>query len=94
MAGGVPALILATRIIKTGFFFFLLLPLSSTGLISQVLDHSQTAGLLGPKYRTTQAQKNPHTSNIHALSGIRTHDPGFQPSEDRTLLRFLGLKTG
>jgi hypothetical protein len=38
-----------------------------------------------PKHRTTQTQnKHIHTSNIHALCGIRTHDPTFQASEDST----------
>jgi hypothetical protein len=36
-----------------------------------------------PKHRTTQRQKNAHTPNIHALSGIRTHDPSRLPSERR-----------
>jgi hypothetical protein len=31
-----------------------------------------------PKHRTTQTQnKHIHTLNIHALSGIRTHDSNF-----------------
>jgi hypothetical protein len=41
------------------------------------------------KQRTTQTQ-NKHISNIHALLGIRTHDPGFRASEDSTCLRPLG----
>jgi hypothetical protein len=34
----------------------------------------------------TQTQKNAHTLtlNIHAFSGIRTHDPSFRASEDRS----------
>jgi hypothetical protein len=44
-----------------------------------------------PKHRTTQTQnKRIHTSNIHALNGIRTHDPGFRASEDSSCLRPLG----
>jgi hypothetical protein len=39
-----------------------------------------------PKHRTTQTQ-NKHTPNIHALYGIRTHDPGFRASEDSSCLR-------
>jgi hypothetical protein len=43
------------------------------------------------KLRTTQTQnKHIHTPNIHALSWIRTHDPGFRASEDSTCLRPLG----
>jgi hypothetical protein len=38
-----------------------------------------------PKHRTTQTQ-NKHIDilNIHALCGIRTHDPGFRASENST----------
>jgi hypothetical protein len=35
------------------------------------------------KHGTTQTQnKHTHTPNIHALSGIRTHDPSVRASED------------
>jgi hypothetical protein len=42
----------------------------------------------------TQTQKNAHTytPNIHALSGIRTHDPGFRASEDSACLRQRGYR--
>jgi hypothetical protein len=44
-----------------------------------------------PKHRTTQTQnKHIHIPNIHALCGIRTHDPGFRASEDSTCLRLFG----
>jgi hypothetical protein len=44
-----------------------------------------------PKHRTTQTQiKHIHTPNIHALRGIRTHDPSFRASEDSSWLRPLG----
>jgi hypothetical protein len=44
-----------------------------------------------PKHRTTQTQnKRIHTPNIHALSGIRSHDPGFRASEDSSCLRPRG----
>jgi hypothetical protein len=48
-----------------------------------------------PKHRTIQTQnKHIHTPNIHALCGIRTHDPGFRASEDSTCLtrRPLGYR--
>jgi hypothetical protein len=46
-----------------------------------------------PLFRTTQTQnKHMHTQNIHALCGIRTHDPGFRASEDSTCLRPLGYR--
>jgi hypothetical protein len=36
-----------------------------------------------PKHRITQTQnKHIHTSNIHAFSGIRTHDPSVRASDD------------
>jgi hypothetical protein len=45
------------------------------------------------KHRTTQTQnKRKHTPNIHALTGIRTHDPGFRASEDSTRLKPLGYR--
>jgi hypothetical protein len=43
----------------------------------------------------TQTQKNAHTytnTNIHALSGIRTHSPGFRASEDSARPRPLGYR--
>jgi hypothetical protein len=65
------------------------LPLWGTGLISQFLDHftvgrtpwtgDQLVAKPIHKHRTTQTQKNIHIPKIHALSGIRTHDPGFRP---------------
>jgi hypothetical protein len=40
-----------------------------------------------PKHRTTQAQnKHIYTPNIHALSGIRTHDNSIRASEDSSCL--------
>jgi hypothetical protein len=50
----------------------------------------QPVARLLPKHRTTQTQnKHIHIPNIHALCGIRTHDPGFLASEDSTCLRPL-----
>jgi hypothetical protein len=40
------------------------------------------------KHRKTHT----HKLNIHALSGIRSQDPGFQASEDSTCLRPLGYR--
>jgi hypothetical protein len=52
-----------------------------------------------PKYRTTQTQNkrehtrtHTHTPNIHALSGIRTHDHSVRASEDSSWLRPLGYR--
>jgi hypothetical protein len=44
-----------------------------------------------PKHRTTQTQnKRIRAPNIHALSGIRTHDPSVLASEDSSWLRSRG----
>jgi predicted component of type VI protein secretion system len=52
------------------------------GLLGRVISPSQGLYL----YRTTQQRKT--WANIHALSGIRTHDPSNQPAKthasDRT----------
>jgi hypothetical protein len=43
-----------------------------------------------PKHRAAQTQnKHIYTPNIHALSGIRTHDYGVRVSEDNSYLRPL-----
>jgi hypothetical protein len=59
------------------------------------LDLRQLLGLLGLVISSSQGlstQKNAHTEtlNIHALSRIQTHDPGFRASEDSACLRPLG----
>jgi hypothetical protein len=45
-------------------------------------------------YLYTNTEKRTHTLtlNIHALSGIRTHDPGFRASEGSACLRTLGYR--
>jgi hypothetical protein len=44
-----------------------------------------------PKHRTTQTQnKRVCTLNIHALNGIRTHDPSVRVTEDSSCLRPSG----
>jgi hypothetical protein len=44
-----------------------------------------------PKHTATQTQnKRIHTPNIFSQSGIRTHDPSFQVSEDSSCLRPRG----
>jgi hypothetical protein len=66
---------------------------------------SQKVGLLGwvisPSqglYRNTGQHKHRinahthHTSHIHALSGIRTHDPSVRASEDSSCLRQRGYR--
>jgi hypothetical protein len=44
-----------------------------------------------PKYKTTQIQnKYTHTPNIHARSGIQTHENSVRASEDSSCLRPRG----
>jgi hypothetical protein len=80
-----------------------LFPLWSIELISQFFDHftdgrtpwmgDQLIARPLPKHGTTQTQnKLIHTSNIHALCGIRSHDLGFRASKDSTCLRPLGYR--
>jgi hypothetical protein len=69
----------------------------SIGLFLQFLNQGQSVGLLGRVisssqglYLYTNTEKHTHTytnTNIHALSGIRTHGPGFRASEDSARLR-------
>jgi hypothetical protein len=82
-------------------FSFSLLPLWSIRLISQLIDYSYTVGLLGWVISSSQGlytqdntntEKRTYTPNIHALSAIRTHDPGLRASEDSTCLRPLDYR--
>jgi hypothetical protein len=44
-----------------------------------------------PTHRTTQTQnKRIHNADIHALSGIRAHDPSVRANEDSSCLRLSG----
>jgi hypothetical protein len=44
-----------------------------------------------PRRKRTQTQnKRIYTPNVHALSGIRTHDPSIRASEDSSCLRPRG----
>jgi hypothetical protein len=48
-----------------------------------------------PKHRTTQTQnKHIHIPNIHAICGIRTHDPGFGRAKTVYVLDRLATVTG
>jgi hypothetical protein len=60
----------------------------SVGLLGRVISSSQ--GL----YQYTNTEKRTHTQilNVHALSGIPTHDPGFWANEDSACLRPLGYR--
>jgi hypothetical protein len=55
----------------------------------------QTVGLFGRVISPSQGRylhtgQRIHTPNTHALSGIRTHDPGVRASEDSSCLRPRG----
>jgi hypothetical protein len=60
--------------------------LMDLGRFFSFLIYTQTVGLLGrvisPSQGRTYTQNNTNT-DIHALSGIRTHNPSVQASEDR-----------
>jgi hypothetical protein len=45
-----------------------------------------------PVHKHRRMHIHTQTLNIHALSGIRTHDPGFRASEDSACLRPLGYR--
>jgi hypothetical protein len=45
-----------------------------------------------PLYLYTNTEKHTQTLNMHALSWIRTHDPGFRASENSACLRPLGYR--
>jgi hypothetical protein len=84
------------------FFFPMALPAhSGPRPLIQFRNHfSQTVGLLGRVISPSQGRylnagkhkqnKRIHIPNIHALSGIRTHDPSVQASEDSSCLRPRG----
>jgi hypothetical protein len=86
------------------FFNGFLAHSGSRPLINSVIIYSQTEGLLMsdqpvarplPKHRTTQTQnKRIHTPNIHALSGIWTHDPSVRANEDVHALDDAATMTG
>jgi hypothetical protein len=66
-----------------------LLAYSGSRPLVQFINHfSQTVGLLGRvisrsqgRYLNTEKPRT-HIPNIHALGGIRTHDPSVRASED------------
>jgi hypothetical protein len=57
------------------------------------LDLRQSVGLRGRVISLSQGRYlHTNTINIHALSGIGTHDPGFRVSEDSAFPRTLGYR--
>jgi hypothetical protein len=80
-------------------FHWLYSPLGPWPLIFSFMIILQTVGLFGRVISSSQClnvhtgqHKHIHIPNIHALCGIRTHDPGFRASEDSTRLRRLGYR--
>jgi hypothetical protein len=69
-------------------------------LFSSVIIFTQTTGLLGREISPSQGlylntgqhkqNKHIHAPNIHALGGIRTHDPSIRASENHSCLRPRG----
>jgi hypothetical protein len=45
-----------------------------------------------PVHKHRKTHTHTQTLNIHALGGIRTHDPDFRASEDSACLRPLGYR--
>jgi hypothetical protein len=73
--------------------------LGSGLFFSFVIFFTQTVGLLGRRSvrrkaatytQTTQTQNKCTHTDIHSLSGIRTHDPSIRASEDSSCLRPRG----
>jgi hypothetical protein len=46
-----------------------------------------------PVYKHRKTRAHTQTPNKHALSGIRTHDPGFRASEDSACLKPRAIDT-
>jgi hypothetical protein len=71
------------------FFPPFLIILQTVGLLRRVISSSR-----GLYLKTGQHKQNKyiHIPNIHALCGIRTHDPGFRVSEDSSCLRQLSYR--
>jgi hypothetical protein len=45
-----------------------------------------------PVHKHRKTHIHTQTLNIHAMSGIQTHDPGFRATEDSVCLRRLGYR--
>jgi hypothetical protein len=78
------------------FYFGLLDLRHSVGLLGRMISSSQGLYLyINTEKRArarAHAHTHTHTPNIHALSGIRTDDPGFWANEDSVCLRPLGCR--
>jgi hypothetical protein len=77
-------------------------PLLGIGRFSVSWSYTPAAGLLGRGISPSQGlylnigqhkcKRNTYTPNIHALSGIRTHNPSVRVSEDSSCLRPRGYR--
>jgi hypothetical protein len=80
-----------------GLISQVLVQLQTVGLLGRVISSSQGLYLNTEQHKHRinayiHTHTHTHTPNIHALSGIRIHDPGFRASEDSTCLRPLGYR--
>jgi hypothetical protein len=71
------------------FYFILWIYTQSVGLLGRVIGPSQGLYL---NTGHTNTEKRTETPNIHARSGIRTHDQSVRTSEDSSWLRPLGYR--
>jgi hypothetical protein len=69
--------------------FFHLVILQTVGHLGREISSSQDLNLNTGQHKQN---KHIHIPNIHALCGIRTHDPGFRAIEDSTCPRPLGYR--
>jgi hypothetical protein len=77
--------------VSVSFFFIIYFDHFTDGRTPWTSDQLVAKSL--PKDWTTQTQnEHIHIPNIYTLCGSRTHDPGFQASEDISCLRQLGYR--
>jgi hypothetical protein len=72
------------------WFLSFLIILQTVGFLVRVISSPQGLYLYTGQHRHRKTRT--YTSNIHALIGIRTYDPGFRASEESTCLRPLGYR--
>jgi hypothetical protein len=77
------------------FHFSLWLHTQSVGLRGRLIGPSQGLYLnTGQNKHRINVHTHTSTPNIHALSGIRTHDPSVRAIEGSSCLRALGYSDG
>jgi hypothetical protein len=72
------------------FYFILCIYTQSVRLLGRVIGPLQGLHLNTGQHK--HRIKRTHTSNMHAQSGIRTHDRSVRASEDSSRLRPLGYR--